>query len=506
VTSFFPSQLTTGELYASAMSMALRPGGRVLTPEVALKENPAAYEMLHLDPVFRHAMDYTSRHAVGHAYKLVPASSSQEDKMLCGIYVEIMREIENLLNARIAMAKHLMIMGEYYGTTIGERKALNFSGLGTQDYWIPRQIRHISRNRFRKINREDGGIELHLYRPKTREWKPLDKEQARCISTARNSDEEQTFTNGMGLIDPLYVCYVFKKKAEGELINLLERFGQGIPVLGIDENAEGGDTRSLATLNAEYQVLLAEFKARHSFVKRSKDSFEVLDPSATGYQIIQHSIDMYNTQALMLLLGSTLSVTQASHGNYAQSFTHAESANNHLRPTRVGIEELFTFQIFRNQIQYYNRAQFAAIGLGSARPPRLEIPEDRRDDFEKNAKILQAVQGMGGAIKEDEFYELLGVTQADQTDRIIESPMMMQQQMMEQQVQEEPPRDEAIKERNQNSSKSFADDGDDDEEREAEKERERKKYFATERLKAFNKAPSRANKIQAIRALSRSGA
>lgn len=418
-----PVQLSTGELYASKMTMTYRPNGRVLSPEIALRENPNAYELVQLDPSIRHAIDYATRQAVGHTYKLVAASDSPEDRELCAIYVELMREVENFLNARLSMAKNLMVLGEYYGYVNGERRRLNLAKKGVQNYWVPHEIRHISRDRVRKINRDDGTIQKLLFRPKSREWKELEGEQARCLLEMRNSDEENRFTQGQGLLDPLYIIYVAKKNAEGEMINLLERFGQGFTIVSIDESNDGSELRDLDALNTSYQDLFSTAKARHIAIIRKNDDVKVLDPSATGYDIIQKEIDRRATEALLMLLGSTLSVTQSQHGGYSASFVHAESASNHLRPTRVGIEELITFQLFRRVLYQLNYPQFVAVGLGSARPPRMEIPEDRRDDYEKNAKIIQTVQACGGVIKEDEFYELVGITQSVEGDKTIKPPL-----------------------------------------------------------------------------------
>lgn len=417
--TLYPTQLSTGELYASKMISALRAGGRVFSPEVAFRDNPNAWQVIKLDPNFNHSINHTNNAVAGQDYKVIAASDSKEDRLLCDWYYQITEEIENFTDARILMAEGRRFLGQYFAFVVGERKKLNLIGKGVQEYWVPRRIRHISRHRVRLMNRPDGTIEALLFRPKTMRWDPLTPDQKIALLFMNATDDEERFTYGNGLIDALYQCYIFKKSAEGQLIDLLERMGQGLMVLTIDPNYDPNRLTDLAALQTAYEDALRYAKSRHIFTKRAGDTLEILNPSSAGYDIIQGAIDRYNTAFLMACLGSTLSVTQAQHGNYAQSYTHAESSKNHLRPDRQAICEMITHQLYRRCLWVLNYPQLVNIGLGSARPPKFALPEDRKDDYEKNVRILDSVLKKV-AVKKSEYYELVGVSRPADDDDVIQ--------------------------------------------------------------------------------------
>lgn len=425
---FFPRQTANTEYQASKQITAYRRGGRLLSPEIALRENLDAYWAINLDPAIRQSIDVMASNIVGKTWKLEPASSEKPDRELNKIIKEQLDEIRFFTRARMAMAKEVAILGETYAFVNGERKWMDLGSKGYQNYWVPTEIVHIDRNSIRKKNNEDGlSYYYELYNHVERLWKPLDDSQMRALIYINNSSESGRFTYGNGLLDPLYVIYTFKQNLLAEWLNLAERFGQGFLTLSIDgslEVNEGDEVRTLQALNDTYASLLADMKARKAFIKRKEDDLQIIDPSSTGYQVIKDGIDYFDGLHRMLCIGSLLTVSQGSQGtgSYSLGYIHQDSEFNKARYPRVLIDEGLTFQLVR-LVWQLNRPQYEAIGLGEARHGSFYTPEDRDDNPEKNANRLKTAQELGLPIIKSEAYHLLGLTQPTEDDEVINPPL-----------------------------------------------------------------------------------
>lgn len=417
--NFFPNYLTVGQQYAAKMSLGWRPGQSVYSTEVALRENIDARELLNLDPDVRFAKNHACISAIGNDIKFVPATSDPKDRKKCEIYREWYEETEGNLNTNLLMAECLLIDGEYFGYYDGYRKRINLGNMGTFDWYLPQKIRNISRYRFERITQKDGKVDLKMYRPQTRTWEFLNPQQRRNLIYKNNSDDETRMGFGNGLIDPLYVAYALKKKFEGDMIDLMTRVGGGIWDIGIDDINEGDTYRTLDALQALYEQKLAQAMSMHVFTRRKQDEFNIKEPPAQSFQSLSQEIDRQVLRIYMLLMGAVLQVAESQFGTRAQSVTHKESSNNHVRPTAVNVSEIWTFQVFRKIFEFYNSHIFNHIGLKDARPPLFMIPQDRKDDFEKNVRIMKDILDSGAPIKKEQIYELSGVEQPLPGDELI---------------------------------------------------------------------------------------
>jgi len=420
---FYPKQTANTEYYASKALTAFRKGGRLLSPEIAVRENLDAYWAINLDPSIRHSIEIMARNVIGKSWKVESASSEKPDRELSKLLKEKLEEIEFFERSRMTMAKEIVILGETYAFVNGERKWMNLCSHGFQNYWIPKEIVHIDRNSIRKINSEDGsGYHYEIYNHVERKWTELDDSQNQALIYINNSSEQGRFTYGNGLLDPLYVIYTFKQNIIADWLQLASRFGNGLVEVGIDEVNEGDEVRTLQDLNDDYAQIFQDATGRHIIIKRKQDEIKIHDPSGTGYQILKEAIDYWDNQHRMLLIGAILTVTSGASGGYNQAFVHQDTEFNHARYPRLLSDEGLTRHLL-HMVWRLNKPQYDAIGLGEARPGRFITPEERNDNTEKNAARLKVAQELGLEIVKSEAYHLLELTEPTEEDEVLKPPL-----------------------------------------------------------------------------------
>lgn len=422
---FYPKYLNNTEQHASKLITAYRKDGRVYSPEIARRENVDAYWYINADPSIRHSIEVMARNIVGRTYKIEAASSEKIDRELNGIIKEQVEETRYFSRSRMAMAKEVSILGESYAFVNGHRKEMDLGRKGKQAYWCPTEIIHIDNSRIRKIVNEDGiGYHYLLFDIVERTWKEMRPDQYQALLYINNSSEEGRFTAGNGLLDPLYIIHTFKQNLVSEMLSAGERFGQGLTTLQIDDQAEGDEDLTLADLNSTYADLLADIKARHSFIYRKSDELKIHEPSGQGHQILMDGINYFDGLHRMLCIGSLLTVSQGSQGtgSYSLGQVHQDTEFNHARYPRSLIDECLSQQ-FIKLIHNLNKPQYQAIGLGEARPGRFFTPEDRDDDLQANAARLTSAQSLGLPLVREEMYRLLQLTEPVEGDVVVQPPV-----------------------------------------------------------------------------------
>lgn len=411
-----PVELRAGDFYVQKMQSAFLPRHRVLTIENATRLEQEIWEEIQLDAGFRHAIDFSRKLIVGKDWRIEAFDSTKKNRDIAAIYTRLLRKTKFFRRWLFAISE-FAIRGESYGFPNFTSEHIDVLGDGNAYPWVfPEEIKHIDRYRIKKIVREDYNLDYQIHSLSERTWKFLEDDQVEALIYFNNSAEEGRFTFGNGLIESLYWCWYCKKIIEGELLNLSERFGQGMLIAKIENLKLGSKNKKLQEYAEELIALLGTFKARHVGFCGKEEDIQVVEPAGTGYTILKELLDYYDSKFLALCLGANLSVESVQTGSYTQSIVHQDSTFQYIGYERSIIEEGVEQSLFQN-IWKFNQEGFRRLGLASGEPPRFKIIGHKNDTPQTNLEILRgALNDLKLPIMKSEAYQMLGLTQGIELD------------------------------------------------------------------------------------------
>lgn len=406
-----PHELRAGDFYVQKMRSAFIKGNRVLTIENATRQEQEIWQEVQLDASFRHAMDTARKMVIGKDWKIEPFDSSKKNRDIAAIYRRLMRKTKNFRRWLFAVSE-FFIRGESWGFPNYVSEPVDALNNGRPQEWIfPEEIKHIDRYRIRKITNDDFTLRFEIFSQQQNQWTVLEPERVDALIYFNNSAEEWRFTHGNGLLDTIYWCWYCKKILEGEMLNLAERYGQGMLVAKIESLKLGSKDRKLQTYANEILQLFEYFKARHVGVCGKDEDIQVVEPNGTGYQVLKDLIDYYDNKVLSLCLGANLAVESVQSGSYAQSVVHQDTSYQYIGYDRSIVEEAITNCLFERMWEF-NQPQFAALGLADGEPPRFRIVGHRNDSPQANLEILDgALNSLKLPIVKSEAYQMLGLSE-----------------------------------------------------------------------------------------------
>lgn len=369
----WPVQMLAGDFFTQKLLSSFLPNNRILTIENAIFEEPDIWYEVQLDASFRHSIDFARKLIIGSGHSFEPFSSSKKNRDIAAIYEKLFKKIRNFRKLLLACSE-FAIRGESYAYPNFASFPLDVLENGVVLDWIcAEEIKHIDRYRIRKYTTEDFDVDYRIYSLKERNWVDLTPDQERALIYFNNSSEEGRFTYGNPLLEAIHVCYYCKKILQQELLNAIERYGQGLLVYKNPPLQEGSDTQTASAVQRQVMDMLAKVKSRHVANIPLGHELQMLTVDLNGVNALQAGIDYYDQQVRMLCLGAELSVTSGSTGSYNQAVTHQETTYHNADYSREVMSEAFTNTLIP-LIWEYNEHNWKALGLwDGGEPPRFVL-------------------------------------------------------------------------------------------------------------------------------------
>jgi len=400
--------MLAGDFFTQKLLSSFIPNNRVLTIENAIFEEPDIWYEVQLDASFRHSIDFARKLIIGSGFIFEPFSSSKKNRDIAAIYAKLFKKTRNFRKFLLA-ASEFAIRGESYGYPNFASFSLDAMENGQELQWIcAEEIKHIDRYRIRKYATADFDIDYKIYSLKERTWVDMDEDQERALIYFNNSCEEGRFTYGNPLLEAIHVCYYCKKVLQQELLNAIERYGQGLLVYKNPPLQDGSDTQTAEAVQRQVMNTLSKMKSRHVINIPLGHELQLLGMDLTGVTAIKEAIDYYDHQVRMLCLGAELSVTGGQTGSYNQATVHQETTHHNADYSREVMSEAITNTLVQ-LLWEYNKQNWMMLGLWQGGDPPKFILNSKKENSPKDwAEILPvAVNDLKMKIKESQAYTLL---------------------------------------------------------------------------------------------------
>lgn len=425
------------DLFVHALRSAYIAGYRVLDPDYASSKEPDIYEKVRRDPVIAHAID-TRLHAVaGRSWNVPPFSDDPVDKQVAKVVEQGLKRIRRFSEARRELSTAL-VRGMSVGYIEGERKLLALGDTLPREWWVPTRIKDIDRRRFRLMaNWEERTSDKAAF---TATWEIFSVPRGRWerinhpeyfIRVIYN-DEEARLGYGRGLLEALYFYKWVKDRILEEGIQGVAKWARGTVVIKMDDlrfGSAGADDRANDAIRDAFQDAVAEMLKNHNITVGKNDEVELVESSGTGHQIVREMLDYLDGAMLTLVCGSKMPFGGGSDtGSQSRAETELDVHESLINFDREKIDEDLTESLI-GLFCRMNAENFASLGLGAGQMPRFETIQEKREDPEKNARVLNETLNAGLDIRKDEAYKRTGWTMPSEGDDVIPGRQPQQQGM-----------------------------------------------------------------------------
>jgi len=405
------------DIYARALSAAYRLHFRIIDPDFAQQRDYDVWEKLRRDGKVSQAINQrTSAIRLANLVKIA------------------LEEIRNFREARKQLAMGVF-RGRAYGWSEGDRKLLDLTEDGnTRNWWVPTGICNIDKRRIQIVPRKDeiapGKFRLITYKEiwsptydRYIELQPLDYQS---LIELVYDDEEGRLGYGRGIIESLYFLWWAKQIILQEGLQGLERWAQGIIVGRIDTERAGKKGKNSEERRSKMSDELHKMRSKHAIVVDRDDDLTVVTGGGEGHQMVKAFLDYCDQGILGIAMGSVLPFGSASDvGSMARAEVEEDTSEQIIQYDRSKLDEVLTQTVVRAFIRL-NQPHLAELGLLGLRMPRFLTTQQKKEDKQVNATVIETALRAGISLRKDEVYEKIGFTQPSDEDEVIEaSPALM---------------------------------------------------------------------------------
>lgn len=423
MTTYFAQRSFAGELYARELSNAYRSFRELYDPDYALQQDLEAYEILRRDPGLWHALERREHLVAAFRWHVKPASDREEDKALAAVLEALLGKIRRFAECRRMLAR-ADLEGAAWCAIRGEWRELRLGDYPRMRWWVPTQLKHAHKLRFKLLPRGHGqpggeesplNPEWHVWSIERQRWEPLGAQRCWWIRHVVN-DTEQRLGHGWGLAECLYFFQAAKIRVLKEGLGGLERWARGMLIQEIEGLRVGSQTND-ALAN---QVLdqLEKFQGRHVGVIQAGSKIHKIEGGAEGHQQVVSFYELLEKRQIQAILGNYLSTGGGSEvGSLARAETEKDAGDELIAGSQGNLAESIDADLVES-VWRFNRVPLDRVGLGDAERGTYEVPED---DIGGNPEMWARVVATARVpLKRDEVYDRLGFTPPAEGDEVIE--------------------------------------------------------------------------------------
>lgn len=402
--------------YVWELERAYRRGREVWDPDYGLVNDPDVYDVIRRDPETLHAMQMRKHLVAGMRWRVAPASDEDSDRKAAAILDQLLHVLdgEGFAASRFHLAEAVfrgsawaIVQGRHEVKKIGKTKRM---------WWVPTGLRPIDKRRFRQVVTEDGRIEWEMWSVARAQWEPLGDRRRWFVRVAYDETED-SLSYGRGLVESLYHWQYAKARVLAEGLAGLERWAQGvvhgkIDGLRVGSTAKDNESHAQAWLDA-----IENMRSRHALVGGAEDELTLLEGPGQGHEMVKDFLAYLRDGITRLILGANLPTNATSGGSYALAEVQENSTEALVKFDRDLISSSITRDLFW-LLWAMNGEALRAEGVIEASRPKFEIVSQMRRDPATTASALSQLLNAGvQGLREDEVFELMGLTPATEFDR-----------------------------------------------------------------------------------------
>ena len=417
--------------YVYSLQSAYRANIRLYDPDYAIARDPAFKTKAMRDPIVQQALDIRLNMVAGKNWTVEPrsASANDDDKGAAAVMEDLILQWDAFSQARKRLGAAVM-NARSYEFVEGRREAFAAGPESIEaDWWFPTKSKNIdeARIRWRSIPTDDGEVrtvqEIAPILPSPELWVQLDTFQ--LIQVIFN-DEEGRLGYGRGLREAIYHYYWAKGVVMREGLQGLERWAQGLPILKIDSSRHGGTEQDMESVRTEMLEAIRRHRAEYGGIAIDiNDELTIEEPGQGGSKMVNDWREYLDGSITRLVTGSLLpSGGGANVGSNARSQTEENSTESLVQFDRGVVDASLTRDLIY-LIWEVNRENFTRF-FPKARMPVFRTVNEKREDPEVAARVIETLNRAGVAMKLDEIYKKTGLTKPDPGDDILEpqDPML----------------------------------------------------------------------------------
>lgn len=425
-----PAGQVLRQSYSSFLTSAIERSATWGVPDTsyATLKDSSIYELVRRDAVVFACMEARKHAVAATVWNFVGARESPIDSRAASVMEEIFHEIDDFDTARLKLAE-ADFSGSAYAKIMGRRLWRSFGGARPMMWWVPTSLIDVDRRRVQltldKKDKQNPKWGIKIANPfDGGKWDVIPEEKRIWLVEHVYDDVEISLGYGRGLIDSLYHYVFAKAKIFVEAVQAVERWGQGRTILYIDPNRAGGPSVDNQTLLNDSVALFNKTMARHTGALLLGDKAEMLNGPGEGWQLIDKMLTRIDGGIARAVLGSVMPSggdSGDSGGSYARAKVEQDSSETLLAFSQHSLCATINRSI-SDLTWRLNRANFLALGLGTAAKPKFTLSASVRPDPDGTAERVVKLLSAGVPLKRSEVYEGTGFSEPGPTDDVIAPP------------------------------------------------------------------------------------
>lgn len=227
--------------------------------------------------------------------------------------------------------------------------------------------------------------------------------------------------HGVGVRDRIYWAWYQKQEALAMLIELIERTGQGFNMWYYPDGnpaAKAATEEAAKNQAGQNSILIPRTPGEAG---NDAYGFDRIEPTGAGVESLKSVVhELFGHQIKRYILGQTLSTEADATGlGSGVADLHLDSFLQIIKYDATNLEETLTTDLVE-PLKRYNFPSAAHIRV------HFKIDTEAADTQSKLQAAFTAWQ-MGAAIKETDIFDLLGMSQPGENDKVLRNPEMQQQ-------------------------------------------------------------------------------
>ena len=424
------SQLSMGsvaqEHYFRSLISAYRRFTWILDPDFATFNDIDAWTKIRRDARIAHAIQKRMQSVGGLEWQMVPASDNEQDKAAAKIMEGLFKKMRRFNEARRKMAEAIF-RGSSWAFIKGKRRPARIQGDGVlRLWWIPEELEHVDRFRFRIVRTEEGDQDdintaWEIGNLEAQEWKRITRPD---VFVRHSFDQtEDTLGYGRGLLQSIYFWWRAAEVAFTQGLVGLERWAQGLVHVGVQGMRRGSKNKNNDAIVNEWIEQMVKMKAEHVLVSDAEDKITVHDMPGQGMQFLIKFIEFIYTGIERLILTSTLPTGGgASVGSLSRAEVEERTLEETIQADRQGlsetIDESVAVLVWRRNTDLI-RAALEEQGLPMAERPTFRIEQSKFSDPERNITVIAGALAAGVPLLSSEVYKAIDFTQPKEGEETI---------------------------------------------------------------------------------------
>lgn len=417
------------QLFAHALHAAYMLEWPIIDPDFAQQSDISIWDKIHRDGKVLQAINQRTATIASKNWIIEPRGDSEKEIQLAAIIQELLQNVTKFHMARRFLAQAIF-RGRAYLFVEGERKRMMVADMPADDWWLPIRLRHLDKRvvqfvpeRRRENGREMVSLRREVFSPSAGEWKRLNQQSARLLIEIVYDDEQGRLGYGRGLLEALYFLWWAKSVVLKEGLQAVERWAQGFIVAKVDSEKVGSTSADTQTVRNTMRDEIEAHRSRNVAVVDKSDDISVVTGGGEGWQIVMKMIDYLDNCILSTSMGSVLPFGGGlDKGSMARAEVEEEVSDELLEYDRGVVDETLTSGLIPLIIDN-NRAILSRLGLLDVRTPDFKTSQEKKEDPEKNARVVEIALRSRVPLRQDEVYERLGFSIPADGDEVFEGAM-----------------------------------------------------------------------------------